>query len=163
MAIWTPEAFDPFLRLLDQTVFNKGYSDSAQERMRWNMVSWISTFQTHGLGIGMGSSRTSSWAIAAVSQLGVRGAAIMAALALRLFAARVDPAEPALQIRRLHLLRAVKACAFAWLTSIAISGSSADPGPPFFLCLATTMGLAAPLPGRRVGVAGPAAALAPRP
>jgi hypothetical protein len=146
LAIWAPHAFDPMTQLLERTVFNKGDSDSAQERMRWNAVSWASTFETYGMGIGMGSSRTSSWAIAAASQLGFVGAALEAALVVRLFRARVAPGAGAAPAR---LLAAAKAAAFAWLASIAISGSSADPGPPFFLCLAVAMGVSAPFEPRR--------------
>ena len=66
MAIYlhTPEFFEPIIHLFETTVINKPLSASGQERAYWNYKSLQSFLDTGGLGIGLGSSRASSWLIA---------------------------------------------------------------------------------------------------
>ena len=71
-------AFDPVLELIDSTVINKMGTDSGRERTYWNVKSLQSLVDTGGLGVGLGSSRASSWPVAVVSQLGLGGALLMA-------------------------------------------------------------------------------------
>ena len=82
MAIYLVDekALDPFKHLMNTVVFNKAASASAQERAYWNYRSLQSFYDTGGLGIGLGSSRTSSWIVAVISQLGIIGSLMMAVL-----------------------------------------------------------------------------------
>ena len=73
-------ALDPFSHLFDAMLWNKASSGSAAERSYWNWTSLQSLADTMGLGVGLGSSRASSWVIAVISQLGIPGALLLAAL-----------------------------------------------------------------------------------
>ena len=68
--LYAERVFDPFLSMLDAMVFDKAASVSGQERAYWNERGLEAFFATYGLGIGMGSSRTSSWLVSVLSQTG---------------------------------------------------------------------------------------------
>jgi hypothetical protein len=116
---------------------SKASSASAQERGYWNAMSLQSLLDTGGLGVGLGSSRASGWAIAVVSQLGVLGAVFMVSLFVLLLRgpsglrARTDAEQDALD-----LATSVRALAAAGLVGACIGSGSADPGVPFFISLA---------------------------
>src|SRR5262245_24149319 len=69
--LYDEHGFSPVVQLFESTILNKPLSASAQERAYWNMKSLQSFADTLGLGIGFGSSRSSSWIIAVVSQIGL--------------------------------------------------------------------------------------------
>jgi hypothetical protein len=131
--------FDPFVSLIDTTLINKAASFSGQERAYWNARGVDGFLDTFGVGIGMGSSRTSSWPISLVSQLGIAGAVLMTLLLVELLrpigSARTLPADGEL----IALGRSARAAAVAWLAGLSISGASADPGLVLFICLATVV------------------------
>lgn len=130
--------FDPAMELVDSMVLNKAASASAVERGYWNERSIQALFDTSGLGIGIGSSRASSWIIAVLSQIGVPGAILMTLLVGSLvrgpgvgFAtASSDTAA---------IVSSVRACALGLLVSASLSGGSADPGIVFFVALAAVV------------------------
>jgi hypothetical protein len=134
-SLYNPSFFDPFVRLLENTIVNKSTSASGQERAYWNYKSLQSFLDTGGLGIGFGSSRASSWPIAVLSQLGFIGALMLTALvAMLVWGVRglrndLDPRTEA-------VLASVRACALAGLVSGSINSGSADPGMVFFIALA---------------------------
>ncbi|MEJ6783747.1 hypothetical protein [Aminobacter sp. Piv2-1] len=130
--------FDPFLRLIEATVTNKAQSASGQERAYWNVKSLQAFSDTSGLGVGFGSSRASSWAIAVLSQLGLIGALTMATLV-------------AVMVRGMGTLRgwidgeteavvaSVRASTLASIVVGSLVNGSADPGMIFFIGLAVVM------------------------
>jgi hypothetical protein len=61
-------------------IVNKVASTSGEERAYWNYRSLQSLYDTAGLGIGLGSSRASSWIIAVLSQLGIAGSLMFGVL-----------------------------------------------------------------------------------
>jgi hypothetical protein len=65
---------DPAARLIETTLLEKADSASGSERFYWNQKSWMAFLDTHGLGVGLGSSRASSTFVAILSQLGIAGA-----------------------------------------------------------------------------------------
>src|SRR5690606_40482230 len=101
---------------------------SGVERMYWNTVAFQSFFDTFGMGIGMGSGRSSSWAISVLSQFGVIGAAMMGYLvydiARGLRPYRTDDAPPEV----VGLVNGARASALAALVVGSVGGSGADPG-----------------------------------
>jgi hypothetical protein len=127
--LYDPRLFIPFTNLIDDMVFDKATSDSGQERAYWNMRSLQNVADTYGLGIGMGSSRSSSLPVSILSQLG-----------LIVFA----------------LCAGARACGFALLLGASIAGSSADPGVLIFACLATVQACRHHVRARRAGVLHPA-------
>ncbi|RWP21155.1 MAG: hypothetical protein EOR00_03110 [Mesorhizobium sp.] len=136
--LFYPHVFDPVLQLVDSTVINKATSASGQERSYWNYKSLQSFFDTGGLGIGLGSSRASSWPIAVLSQLGLFGAAMMIVLlamlvrGLRGGRGRLDPDVDAIG-------SSVRACALSALVAGSLAGGSADPGIVFLVPLAVVL------------------------
>lgn len=69
-----PDLLEPVYQLLDRMVFQKGDSDSYQQRGMWRDVALGSVLQSYGLGIGLGSARTSSSIVAVLSGTGIPGA-----------------------------------------------------------------------------------------
>lgn len=137
LVIARPDFFLPFQRLLNDMVFNKLSSNSGELRMYWNYKSLQSFLDTGGLGVGMGSSRASSWPIAVLSQLGLIGAAMFAVLLAilvlptnRRHAAAGNPEDEA-------VISSVRASALASIVAATLIGGTADPGMIFFISLAT--------------------------
>ena len=133
------KALDPVVDLIDTMVLNKAQSASGQERAYWNERSLASLSDTYGLGVGLGSSRASSWLIAVVSQLGVPGAMLMGLLVVELLRppAPVPPTRAGRDM--LGFYRGARAAALAFLVGGALSGGAADPGILFFICLAIAL------------------------
>ncbi|GAB4361915.1 MAG: hypothetical protein Kow0026_25330 [Oricola sp.] len=131
----SPRILAPAAELLNDAVIEKAMSASGQERAYWNYASLKSLIDTNGFGVGIGSSRASSWLIAVVSQLGIIGFALIAfqvhilLRGMRGVAGKFDPDSDA-------TLASVRACTLAGLVSSSLVGGSADPGLVFFIALA---------------------------
>ena len=136
--LYDSRILEPFVHLIESTVINKGSSTSGQERGYWNVKSLQSFVDTSGLGVGLGSSRASSWPIAVLSQLGVIGTLALAVLVVVLargmgkLGAWVDPETNA-------IVSSVRASALASLVSGSLVSGSADPGMIFFISLAVVI------------------------
>jgi hypothetical protein len=133
-----PQVFDPVVRLIDTAVLSKADSDSARERGYWNMKSLESVVDTGLLGVGMGSSRASSWLVAAISQLGLPGI-LLIGMMIAQFLRRAEPTQDPRDLRIVALHEGARAAALCTLIAITISGGSADPGILVFISLATVV------------------------
>lgn len=71
LAIFMPRALAPFQEMLDVMVFQKSTTSSFEERSTWTKVSWNALIDTYGLGVGMGGTRASNFAVALISNAGV--------------------------------------------------------------------------------------------
>jgi hypothetical protein len=133
--IFNQPALQPLIDLFEATVLDKPMSESAKERGYWNYKSFVAFMDTGGVGIGMGSSRSSSWIISVLAQLGVVGT--LAILSLGWITARgmsgLKPSPGTVEL--FALASAVRASAIALLVAASIGGSGADPGILFFLAL----------------------------
>jgi hypothetical protein len=58
---------------IDLLIFNKSVTDSGIERDAWNTFALQNFFDSYGLGVGLGTVRTSSLPIALLSNVGVLG------------------------------------------------------------------------------------------
>ncbi|GJD64257.1 hypothetical protein [Methylobacterium frigidaeris] len=124
--------------LLDQIVFNKGVSESALERGNWNSQAMVNFFDSYGLGIGVGSTRASSFAIAALASIGVPGtAAYLCFIASTIVAPWREADVEAFAVRS----AAGSAC-LAMVTAACIAGTTIDLGLVFYVLAAVA---AAPL------------------
>ena len=74
--------------MIDELIFNKPLTSSFYERSHWNAIAWDALVSTWGLGIGFGSTRTSSWFAAIISSTGLIGAAFMGVFLVQTFARR---------------------------------------------------------------------------
>jgi hypothetical protein len=134
-----PSVLDPVLRLYDSTIASKTGSASAQERAYWNRVSIRSLVQTDGLGVGLGSSRASSWIIAVLSQLGVAGALLVGLLVAVVVRGVGSAYERFLDAETSTVVAAARSAALASLAAASISAGTADPGVLFFFALAVVV------------------------
>jgi hypothetical protein len=137
--LYNETALDPLWRLLDAMVFDKASSASAHERGQFNLQSLENLFDTAGLGIGIGSSRASSWVIAVISQLGIIGSLLMAALTFELFRWRNLEGRTDLDLTERATVAAMRACALATVIAMSLSSGGPDPGPIFYIALATVL------------------------
>jgi hypothetical protein len=127
--------FDAFQGMLRQTLLEKRYSSSAEERYHFNTTNLQTFIDTYGLGIGMGSSRSSSWFISVLTQLGIFGALLFGVLIAGIFFGTTSRKPPNI----FPVIAGARAMALGWLVGNSIAGSSADPGIQFFLTLAVAV------------------------
>jgi hypothetical protein len=123
---------EPFQKMILSATIEKGTSDSAIERGLWNSLSIRAFLDTYGLGIGVGSTRSSSWLISVVAQLGILGATFFA-IAIAYFAKALSSKQSG-SIG--ELTPAASAAAIAGLIASSVGGGNADPGPIFYVALA---------------------------
>jgi hypothetical protein len=99
----------------------------------WNAQSIQNFLDTFGVGVGLGSTRSSSWPISVIAQLGVIGGVAFAiavgALAMGLL--RWNESEVS------RLSACASAAGLAWICGSSFGGSGADPNMIFFAALAT--------------------------
>lgn len=72
LLLW-PGLLDGIARVVDSTLLGKLDSDSGRERNFWNARAWISFVETFGLGVGLGSTRASSYLLVLLSNVGIVG------------------------------------------------------------------------------------------
>jgi hypothetical protein len=136
--LYNSRTLEPFSQLLDTMLINKASSASGLERAYWNWASLGSVVDTFGLGIGIGSSRASSWIIAVVSQLGIPGALILGLLTLFIVRGPGNAcygADPSLRA----VTNSLRAACLTGLLTASISGAEANPGLLFYIALAATI------------------------
>jgi hypothetical protein len=131
--------FDPLVTLFEVTVSNKASSESALERSYWNSVSLQSALDTKLLGIGFGSSRASSFVVACVSQLGLMGSLLIAALIYVLICRISGPGRSLADREVISLHDGARAAALCGLVTGSMASGSADPGLMFFVALAAVL------------------------
>jgi hypothetical protein len=69
MPEWLQAAWDYF----ELTVLRKLQSDSGIERSSWNAGAWQNFLDSYGIGLGLGSTRASSYPLVLLSNIGVPG------------------------------------------------------------------------------------------
>ena len=139
-ALLNEKLADAFSELFETAVLSKGSSSSSLERGYWNAKSVDAFLDTAGFGVGMGSSRASSWIIAVVSQLGVVGSLLMGLMVLELTFGARGLLRRAGNSEAAALALSARACALAILVSASVSAGSADPGVLFFVSFAVMLG-----------------------
>jgi hypothetical protein len=147
LAVFDEHTMNSFSRLLLSATVEKTESASAEERFYWNQKSWQAFVDTMGLGIGLGSSRASSWLFAVISQLGIIGSVLTCILVLQL--SKLPLRATFLAEGRSDLIAgrneiyavcaSMRSAGFTNVLTISISGASADPGIVFFIALATLL------------------------
>lgn len=138
------ETVEPVRAFLDRALFDKLGTDSGVERLSWNVQALRNFADSHGLGLGLGSVRSSSLVTAALATLGVIGAGL---LLLFLAALLGQTARDGDGPRAGLLVSALQAGCLALLIRACLSGTSVVMDLFFF----TMAGLAAGLAAGRVG------------
>jgi hypothetical protein len=115
--------------VIDQAVFHKAGTDSYLERMSWSRISMAAFVQTGGYGLGLGSTRASSLAVAVVSSTGVIGALLLAGFLARGLLAPLSPGglrpDSDSNGEAREWRKAIIGARLAWLTCLVPSASAA--------------------------------------
>jgi hypothetical protein len=130
--IFHANLLDPLSELIDEVVYQKALSSSYFERSLWNSTAWDAVAATWGLGIGFGSTRTSNWFMAIISNSGLIGSAFMGIFFLLTFVRRPIWRSP----MSLELVAALK---LSLLPALVMAGVSAA-GPDFGQWTAVILG-----------------------
>lgn len=115
--------------IFDEALLNKLATDSGLERARWNGQALTNLFDTFGFGVGLGSTRASTFVLAALSNLGLIGTALLSVFtyqALQPVVWRSGPSRDALS-------QAAGSTCLAYLVAATVSGGMVDLGLPFFM------------------------------
>lgn len=73
--------FETVYTYVDIVVLGKSDSDSGIERHAWNIVALQNFFDSWGLGVGLGTARTSSFLLSLIANVGIPGTVFYAAFA----------------------------------------------------------------------------------
>ena len=72
-----PGKVAPVFEVLKDSTFNKTNSDPYIGRSLWTQIGWQAFLDTGGLGVGIGSIRTSNWAVNILGSTGLFGGLLM--------------------------------------------------------------------------------------
>ncbi len=125
VVIATPHVLTPMRDMFDVMVLQKSSTSSYEERNMWTRVSLNALLATNGLGVGLGGTRASNFAVALASNAGVLGAAFYFMFVLQTLVIRRAPPGDA---EGRALLSAVRwSCLPPFFTSLMI-GTTPDFG-----------------------------------
>jgi hypothetical protein len=118
------------------TIIDKTSSASGVERATWNRQALLNVVETAGLGVGIGSTRTSSWLLAVPVNLGIIGALTYLTFIAAVLFSRTssDPFAAAVQ-------GAARGACLALLITAIVGGAFIDLGLPFFIFAGVSIGL----------------------
>ncbi len=123
------------MTFLDAVIIHKSASDSGIGRATVNVEAWANFRDSIGIGLGIGSVRAFSFALAVLANLGVLGGAAYAAfIGTALFGSGDDRSDIEVAVRS-----AARVACLSLIAAACVSGALIDLGLPFF-CFA---GLAA--------------------
>lgn len=141
-----PKVFNGVVDLVDRLVLTKTSSDSYSERSSWNIVSLEGLVATGGYGVGVGSTRASSWPVAVLSSTGVIGGLFMALFILRITTINLRGATN--EIRR--VVTGARYSLFVCVVPSAVAGTLVDFGAFNATLFAVTTALPALIPIQKV-------------
>jgi hypothetical protein len=124
--------------LVNKTVFDKLASSSGTERSSMNTQALINFFDTYGLGVGVGSTRTSSFLLVVPASVGVLGSLIYTAFMVCLLKASPAGADWFAASTR----AACQSACMSFLIAGSLAGGSMDLGLPFFIFAGLVSGIA---------------------
>ncbi len=115
---------DFIVRIVDSAVFKKTESDSYIERSAWSRQAWQAFLASGGIGVGVGSVRTSNFFINILASTGVFGFALFALFLLRVGIAGVHGAQG----QASELVRGAKLALIVIFTGLFFVGTVPDYG-----------------------------------
>jgi hypothetical protein len=116
----------------DETVFRKLESVSGIERGSWNRQAWHNFVDTHGLGVGLGSARASSFPLVLLSNVGALGTVLFLAFLLQVLWVARRTANGSVP-------KASREAVLAGVISATISATVFDLGVAFFAFAAASI------------------------
>ena len=158
--LFHPALARPLQQVVNEAVIHKVGTDSYIERMRWSRISMTAMLHSGGYGVGLGSSRTSSFPVAVAASTGVFGAALLALYLARGLLAPLGPgcthAEDVLARDWRRAVVGARLGFLVWLVPAGSVGTAVDLSTnAVFFAIMATAGLALPgIAGQR-GADGP--------
>ncbi|MEE7448881.1 hypothetical protein MRF4_14360 [Methylobacterium radiotolerans] len=162
LALSVNGAADRVFDYVDTLVLSKGETSSGVQRSAWNAYAWRNFIDSSGLGVGLGTNRTSSLPLAVLSNVGIPGAVFYVLFLASVFGFRRGaPRTYASDIRS-----AARVACLCLLAGGMIAGPTVDQGLLFYIFAATACAYPERQQIRRAPVStaliGPAAAIRPR-
>ena len=111
-------------RIVDSAVFKKGESSSYIERSAWSHQAWKAFLTSGGIGVGVGSVRTSNFFVNIIASTGVFGTVLFGLFLLRVAFARIF----APQSDMVELVRGAKLALVVIFTGLFFVGTVPDYG-----------------------------------
>lgn len=130
--------FSQVYNYFDMLIFSKGTTSSGIERGMWNRYGINNFIQSYGLGVGLGTSRTSSFVVALLSNVGVPGTLFFGLF----FFSSIAMSRGQRRTFDADVRLAARVGCVCLLIGAAVSGSTVDLGLLFFMMA----GLASSLP-----------------
>lgn len=152
-----PGLLTPVWTMMREAVFHKVGTSSYMERATWSRVSLAGMMQTGGFGVGLGSTRASSWPVALLASTGLLGTALMTGFLIRCLTAALPAASASLRTPAQQAWRdGVVGARLAWLACFvpaAGTATSVDFGfhALFFAVMISASDLVAPMRGPITG------------
>jgi hypothetical protein len=112
------------IRIVDSAVFKKSESDSYIERSAWSHQAWQAFLTSGGIGVGVGSVRTSNFFVNIIASTGIFGTALFVLFLLRVAKARVL----SVQSPTAELVRGAKLALLVIFTGLFFVGTVPDYG-----------------------------------
>lgn len=135
LVMLSPLVHDRVNELLYTVILTKGQSESGVARAMLNANAWQAFVDTWGVGVGLGSSRASSYVLVLLSNIGIPGVVLYCLWLSRIFTAEKNPTLPT---NVAATVSASRWAIVAALISASISASVFDVGLLFyFLCAAS--------------------------
>jgi hypothetical protein len=131
-----PGLLDPLSELADAMIFNKANTLSFYERSVWNTTSWNAFMESWGLGVGLGSTRTSNWFVSIISNTGTVGALFLGLFLFQTFMRRGND-----DLSTSGLMSACKLALIPNFAMAAVAGTTPDFGPLIAILLGIITGL----------------------
>ena len=131
------QLFDPVTQFLDQVLFDKAASFSAQERASWNTHGLQNFRETWGMGAGLGSARASNWIIANLGSFGLIGTGLYIIFLAAVFKLPAGTQD----LRRNACINGLKSACLAMLMSAMLTAATPDLGVFFFALAGLASGL----------------------
>jgi hypothetical protein len=121
--------YDRVHEYVDLLVLSKSGSDSGLERGSWNTFGLQNFRDSWGLGVGLGTARTSSFPVAVLSNVGIPGALFFTLFAL----SALRPAHDARRTFESDVRLAARNGCLCLLVGAVASGATVDLGLLFFI------------------------------
>jgi hypothetical protein len=123
------ETYQRLYDYIDMALLSKSTSDSGMTRASWNTHGIQNFFDTYGLGVGLGTARTSSFPVALLSNVGVPGTLFFILFAISVFAFKRQTGSTYVSDIRAS---ARNGC-FCLLVGTLVAGPTVDLGLLFFI------------------------------
>jgi hypothetical protein len=133
VAALMPDRLAPLFDVLDKVIFQKTASFSYYQRSLWTRVGWQAFLDSGGLGVGLGSVRTSNWAVSILGSTGFIGGLLIFGFLLQ----KLTTSTTTLSRQDATFSGALKMTILPFLAMSSLGGTIPDIG----VGVATTLGL----------------------